>query len=67
MYNEVPVDLRCMLLGCGRKPENTEKCPESTPPHTHTQSSGCEAAALTTVPPCHPAVLLLSLPFFFSF
>ncbi|KAK3563588.1 hypothetical protein QTP86_031457 [Hemibagrus guttatus] len=64
---EMPINLPCMSLDWGRKPEYPERTPEAWGEHansTHTwrrwgsnpQPWRCEANVLTTKPPCPPLV-----------
>ncbi|KAK3540044.1 hypothetical protein QTP70_023818 [Hemibagrus guttatus] len=59
----MPINLQCMFLDWGRKPEHPEETPEARGEHansTHTwwrwesnpQPWRCEANVLTTKPPC---------------
>ncbi|KAK3517923.1 hypothetical protein QTP70_027540, partial [Hemibagrus guttatus] len=61
---EMPINLPCMSLGWGRKPEHPEKTPETGRTcklHTwrrresNPQPWRCEANVLTTKPPCPPS------------
>ncbi|KAK3542198.1 hypothetical protein QTP86_018490, partial [Hemibagrus guttatus] len=62
---EMPINLPCMSLDWGRKPEYPEETPEARGEHTNSthrwrrresnpQPWRCEANVLTTKPPCPP-------------
>ncbi|KAK3539041.1 hypothetical protein QTP86_023628, partial [Hemibagrus guttatus] len=62
---KIPINLQCMSLDWGRKPEYPEETPEAQGEHansTHTrqrresnpQPWRCETNVLTTKPPCPP-------------
>ncbi|KAK3559918.1 hypothetical protein QTP86_026955 [Hemibagrus guttatus] len=64
----MPINLQCMSLDRGRKPEHLEETPEAQGEHansTHTwrrwesnpQPWRCEANVLTTKPLCHRATV----------
>ncbi|XP_056608145.1 uncharacterized protein LOC130425787 [Triplophysa dalaica] len=72
IFPEMPINLPCMSLDQGRKPEYPEETPEARGEHansTHTsrkresdpQPWRCEANVLTTKPPCPPTDIKPSL------